>query len=237
MIIKFALLMLVAMTANAQVPAHTPLYTRDLSGIDHSPMGDIIRGVSGSDNKSALKDKIIQRLNEERIHASQAPEAAFANLGFHCAGRKCEYSAVYGSKVMADNWMQSARTTYLITVPDAGIREHIEINITKSNMDPRHLGPGKLSDFLSQWPPYKNESEIMGPLRVFINESLSSGERTEQLKLLGFNCNDQCSFAGYLVLHHASGYKFTDEYYNYDIKTSLDGRDISAVVKLTKNRE
>lgn len=235
---KFSLLMAVAVTAQAQVPNPTPIYSPDYSGIDQSPVGQVIRSLAGNDNKHVLKEKILNLFNEAHVNANPDLAAALTTLGFRCTNRKCEYHAFYASKVMANTWSQSARTTYLISIPDLGDSHHIDIDITQSNLDPQHLGSGQLSQFLSRWPVYKTENELIDPLKVFITENLAEeGTKDNRLKLLGFTCNAQCTYSGYIILHHVRDYKVTDEYYNYDIKTSLDGRDISATVRLTKNRE
>lgn len=239
---KLSILITVAATASAQVPSTMPIYTSDYSGIDNSSIGKVIRSIAGSDNKRKIRENVIKLLGERNSNRAPDQEASLRALGFDCNHKKCEYTAFYESKITADSWSQSSRTTYLISIPDSGNdnsnSNKIEINITKSTMDPRNLGKGEISHFLHRWPPFQNEEEIRQPVTDLINEKLSNVKiKNEKLKTLGFTCSDKCSYIGYLNIHTIRDYKVTDESYKYEITTSLSGEDLSAKVKLTKNEE
>jgi len=235
---KFFIATIVAMNVGAQELSSTPIYTPDYSGIDNSSVGELIRKIAGSDNKKIIKDNLIVLFDSEKLELNKNNYANLKKLGFDCDQERCKYIANFYSKINSVNWSQSARTTYVISIPDINNINKIEVEVTQSTIDPQQLGSGKVAQFLYRWPPFKNEEELQISFSNFINDNLHD-VKSKYIKLesLGFSCRDQCFYKGVLKIETVRDYKKIDESYEYELTVSIDGKYIYSKVNLIKSEE
>ncbi|WP_199761500.1 hypothetical protein [Rugamonas violacea] len=215
-----------AFSSNAQKIGSAPVVSVDTSGLGTSNLATVLAKSAGATTEELTRRLVASLIHGNAIDEMHDKKQSMEALGFNCSATLCNYKGIYRSVVRSEKWLQYADRNYDISVDIKKSPIEIKVSIQSIRKESSELIGTEIGEFIAKEGPF-SDNEKFSEKVMSILSIIPKQDRLEELRKMGFICENTCEFSGGQRIDVLSGWDLKSRAYKYNVTISdLSGRFI-----------